>query len=460
LSTHTGTLLDRRAAYPAADRVHRLVAGGSELGVQLSRALDMPLRAYLRALVPAPQSQPNAHRLRLARAVETYLRAHGDPDVDATCDHLLRVPVIQQADHSNLLLDAETFLHNYLFYVASREAGARVALVNQCSIVSCLARRTPVLGPTFLRSRGGLFSVYPFSKTQLKNSSFCGLPGPLEMAFEPLEGTRHDVASDPVLGPLTGLKAPDAPTAYRMANDEIWASLDVDHDVRRVQIDEAVVSECVALHVEDPASPVFALLFDPAVRDAFLRAKRRLVADPSNLTVNNASPDFLWLRKGSRLHQVVLTGSGAGAQWTVETNGAPLPVPMEPAAVAAALRAGVLYADRILAYFVRCLLPGVVAVGGTSQQDYVALYRRMFVAADAEAPFLDRSDLDHIRQPGHSVAGGRPLLEPYGESLELIRHLGPQTRLADLDEAYLDRPVGETIGELRCVRHLERAIDR
>ncbi|BCB82185.1 hypothetical protein Pflav_085950 [Phytohabitans flavus] len=290
MSTHKGTLLDRPAVYPAADRVHRLVAGGSELGVQLARALDVPLRDYLRELVPAPQSHPNAHRLRLARAVETYLHSYGDADVDATCDHLLRVPVIQQADHASLLLDAETFLHNYLFHVACREAGVTVALVNQCTTVSCLVRRTPVLGPTFLRSRGGLFGVYPFSKTVLKNSSFCGLPGPLEMAFEPLEGTRHDVASDPVLGPLIGLKAPDAPTAYRMANNEIWAGLDLDHGVRRVQIDEAVVSECVALHVEDPASPVFALLFDPAVRDAFLRAKRHLVADPSNLAVNNASP--------------------------------------------------------------------------------------------------------------------------------------------------------------------------
>lgn len=458
--THTGTLLDRPAAYPAADRVHRLVAGGSELGVQLARALDTPLREYLRGLVPTPRSGANAHRVRLASAVETYLRAHGDPDVDEACDHLLRVPVIQQADHSNLLLDAETFLHNYLFHVASREAGAKVALVNQCSIVSCLARRSPVLGPTFLRTRGGLFGVYPLSKTTLKNSSFCALPGPLEMTFEPLEGTRHDVASDPVLGPLTGLKAEDAPTAYRVANQRIWAGLGLDEEVRRVQLDEAVTAECVALHLADPASPVFALLFDPAVRDSFLRAKRRLVADPSNLAVNNASPDFLWLRKGSRLHQVVLTGSGDDAQWIVETNGAPLPVPMEPAAVAAALRAGLLYPDRVLAYLVRCLLPGVVAVGGTSQQDYVALYQRMFLAADAETPFLDGADRERVGRPGHSVTGGRPLLEPYGESLELIRHLGPRTRLADLDEAYLDRPVGETIGELRCVRHLERALDR
>ncbi|MFC0530181.1 hypothetical protein [Phytohabitans kaempferiae] len=459
MSTHSGILLDR-PAYPAADRVHRLVAGGSQLGAQLARALDVPLRDYLRALVPPPRTHANAHLLRLVRAVETYLRGHGDPDVDATCDHLLRVPVIKQADHSNLLLDAETFLHNYLFHLANREAGTRVAVVNQCSTVSCLVRRAPVLGPTFLRTRGGLFGVFRLSKKTLKDSSFCGLPGPVEMTFDPLEGTRHDVAADPVLGRLAGLRAPDAPTAYRRANDLIWRDLDLDHSVRRVAIDESVVSECAALHVEDPTSPVSALLFDPVVRDTFLRTKRRLVAEPGNLAVNNASPDFLWLRKGSRLHQVVLVGSGAEAQWTVETSGTPLPVPMEPAAVAAALRAGVLYVDRVLRYLVRCLLPGVVAVGGTSQQDYLALYQRMFVAAHAEAPFLDGADLDRMRDPGLSVASGRVLLEPYAEALELIRHLGPRTRLADLEDAYLDRPVGETIGELRCVRHLERAIDR
>jgi hypothetical protein len=458
LSTHTGTLLDR-TAYPAADRVNRLVAGGSQLGVQLSRALDLPLREYLRALVPTPQTHWNVHRLRLAQALEKYLRAHGDPDVDETCDHLLRVPIMQQADHSNLVLDAETFLHNYLFYVASREAGAKVVLNHQVSIVSCIVRRTPVLGPTFLRSRGGLFAVFPFSKKTLKNASFCGLPGPMEMTFDPLEGTVHDVAADPVLGQLAGLRAQTAPAAYRQANDLIWRGLDIDHEVRRVGIDVDVVSECAALQVEDPTSPVHALLFDPAVRDAFLSAKQRLIAEPANLAVKNASPDFLWLRKGSRLHQVVLSGTGADAQWTVETDGAPLPVPMEPAAVAAALREGVLYVDRILTYLVRCLLPGVVAVGGTSQQDYLALYQRMFVTAHEEAPFLDDADLEHMRQPGLSVTGGRALLEPYGESLELIRHIGPQTRLADLDEAFLDRPVGETIGELRCVRHLERAIE-
>ncbi|GFJ89079.1 hypothetical protein [Phytohabitans rumicis] len=357
MSTHTATLLERRV-YRASGRLRLLSEHGSDLAVQLERAADLPLREYLRSLVPGPEAWPNVHRMRLVRAVEGYLVRHGDHDVDAVCDHLLHTPVIQQADHSNLLLDHETFLNNYLFHLASREAGVRVAVTNQCSTVSCLARRTPVLGPTFLRSRASLYSVLPMSKTALKNSSFCGIPGPVTMTFDFMEGNHPDVATDPVFARLAGHTAPDGPTAYRQANDMIWRDLAVDHGVRRVSIDESVVSECVALHLADPDGPVYRLLFDPQVRDAFLRAKRRLVADPSNLTVNRAAPDFVWLRKGPRLHQVELVGTGPDAQWIVETNGAPLPVPFEPAAVIEALRTGVLYADRVLAYLVRCLLPG------------------------------------------------------------------------------------------------------
>ncbi|MEJ3741909.1 hypothetical protein WEI85_01225 [Actinomycetes bacterium KLBMP 9797] len=451
------TLLDQRV-YRAGPLVRRLAAGGSDLGSQLKDALDLPLRGYLRSLVPAPESVPNPHRLRLASAMEQYLHRHGDRDVDAVCDEFLRVPMIQQADHANLLLDHETFLNNYLYHAAAREAGVRFAVTSQCTTVSCLTRRAPVLGPTFLRTRGALFGVFPLSKTTLKNASFCSLPGPLTMTFDQIEGPRHDIDADPVLGRLAGRSAPDAPTAYRQANDEIWRGLAVDHQVRRVAIDESVVSECIAAHLGDPSSPVFQLLFDPRVRDTFLETKRRLVLDPTNLAVNRAAPDFLWLRKGARLHPVELVGTGARATWVVETNGAPLPVPMEPAAVAAAFRAGVLHADRILAYLVRCLLPGVVAVGGTSQQDYVRLYRRMLLETHAATPFLDQADVARISRVDLSRVGGRPLLELRGEALDMVRMLGPGTRLRELDEQFFDLPVGETIGDLRCVRHIERAM--
>jgi hypothetical protein len=445
-------------AFAATPTIRRLAAAGSDLGAQLLRALDTPLRDYLGALIPAPESSHNVHRTRLVRAVERYLHAHGDADVDAVCDHLLRIPVMQQADHSNLLLEGETFLHNLLFHWASAGAGLPIAVTNQCSTVSCLSRRVPVLGPTFLRSRGSLLRVLPLAKAQLKDMTFRFVPGPVTMTFDVLEGDC-DVAGDPVLGRLVGRTFPDAPTAYRVANDEIWRSLDLDHGVRRVALDDAVYAECVALHLEDPDSPVTRLLFDPAVRDAFVRAKRRLVADRSNLAVNRASPDFLWMRKGPRLHQVVLDGEGDRARWVREVDGAPMPVPYGRRAFADALRSGDLHPDRVLTYIVHCLLPGVVAVGGVSQQDYVTLYRRILLATHAEVPFLDTDDLGQVRRPDLSRLGGRPLLSLNREDAPLLRFLGPRTPLGDMAARYLDLPVGETVGDLPVVGHLLRRLD-
>jgi hypothetical protein len=438
--------------------IGRLVAGGSDLGVQLQRALDLPLREYLRSLIPAPQTQPNVHMLRLATALERYLVRHGDEDVSAVCDHLLRVPVIQQADHSNLVLEAETFLNNWVFHLASSEAGAKVAITNQCSIVSTLGRPSPPLGPNFLRTRGTLFGVYPLSKKYLKSARFCALPGPLTMTFDVLDGSAYDVAADPVLSRLVGLTAPDAPTGYRRANDQIWADIDVDQDVRRVQIDDGLAAECVADHLEDPDSPIFQLIFNPQVRDAFVAVKRRLVDSPDNVVVNRAAPDFLWFRSGNRLRSVELVGTGSDA-WFAELHGQPLPVPYEPAAIASALRAGVLYVDRVLAYIVRCLLPGITAIGGTAQQDYVLLYRRMLLETHAEVPFLDTDDLARIRRTDHSRLGGRPLLELTREEFTGIRTLGPSSALSELAKTFLDRPVGETIGDLKCARYIERAME-
>ena len=365
------------------------------------------------------------------------------------------MPVIQQADHANLLLEPETFLNNWLFHLASAQAGARFAITSQCTTVNCLSRRTPPLGPTFLRTRGATLGVYPLSRTTLKNATFCALPGPLEMTFDRLDGAAVDIAADPVLGRLAGRRAESGPAGYHAANEEIWRGLDVDHGVRRVQVDESMAAECVALHLADADGPVFQLLFNPRVRGAFLRAKRRIVAEPGNIAVNRAAPDFLWYRKGARLQQVVWGEDGP----VLEVNGAPLPIPYEPGAVADALRAGLLYPDRILAYTVRSLLPGVVAVGGTSQQDYLPMYQRMLLDTHHEVPFLSAAEVHRLRRGDLSRLGGRALFEPTGEALEMIRHLGPSTPLPALAAEFLPRPVGEAAGGLRAARHVLRAIE-
>lgn len=413
----------------------RLLNAGSEFGRELAGAWDTPLRAHLRTLVPAKRPASAAGRwLRLLAGA--VAEAAGE---DAG-DSLLRWPVIQQSDHANLLLDEETWLNNVLFHQAAGDAGMPVAVTSQCTTVVCLSRRVPPTGPVFLATAGGRYDVFGRSRNEYRRSSFCTLAGPVTVELAPVDSAPLPPGR---AAALAGRRFADAPTAYRVLNDELWAGFGVDHRVRRAQIDESTTAEALARHVEHPDSPVRRLLFDPATRAAFLAVKRELVASGDNLVVNRARPDWFWLRVGPRLHPVVHTGRSS----VVETTGLPVPLDLDdPAEVAAALRRGDLHGDRILAYLVRSMLPGAVAVGGSVQQDYTVTYRAMLAAAQEREPFLDPADFAVALDPGLSRLGGRPLVEPPADWGGVGVADDPAALVADL----LDRPVRETAGGLGC----------
>lgn len=441
-------------ASPARPRWKRLAAVGSDLGRQIERNRDLPLRTYLRNLIPARPAQQSIHLDRLVSALASELHRRGHPAADDVCDYLRAVPIIQQADHAHLLLDQETFLNNYLFALACREAGSRFAITLQCTTVSCLSRRTPVGGPVFLRTRGGLYDVFGLSRRRYKDASFCALPPSLTMVFRPLENSAPLAADDRVLGGMFGRRLSDPADGYRRCNDEIWGSLGLEGLVRRVQVDSALVSEIVARHLEDPSGPVYQLIFEPTVRDAFLRIKRDLVAGNINIAVNRAEPDFLWCRKGERLVPVVLRGHGQSARFELEV-GEDLPMAQCAASVAKALRTGDLYADRIITYLVTCLLPGVVALGGTSQQDYVTLYQRMIAICQDECGFMNTGDAARVCRPSSSRLGGAPLLELDHRGRALLAGLTPHSPLEQFAQEFMDRTVEDSVGSLACAAYFD-----
>lgn len=427
-----------------------LVAHGSALGLQLEAAKGLTLREYLRRLWDVPSTPKMSPWLStLVEALGRTLVRQGRREVEEICSAFARRPVLQQADHSNLLLDEETFLNNYLFHIAGREARQPFAVTSQCSTVVCFSRRVPPTGPVFLHTRGAILNVFGRSKRVYKDSSFCALPSPVELAFSVLSGPAP-APGDPVLSQLLGRRYPSAPDAFRHCNDDIWSALAVGPGPERVQVDEAMTSEALALHLEDDQSPVHHLLFEEPVRDAFLDAKREIVDSSRNIVINRAEPDGFWLRRGDRLYPVVLAGTGRSAEWRLGNDGCALPLSPSRDAIAAALRRGDLYTDRLLAYLVRCLLPGAVAVGGTIQQDYVASYREILLETHRRCPFLTESELRVLRWGDVSRLGGAPLIELDPASRQLFSTLGPDSDLAGWAEANLDRTVGETIGTLRC----------
>lgn len=438
---------------PGLPFVRALVDARSSLGEQLLENLGTPLGAYLVSLLP-PERPANPHRDRFARAVAADHERHGGVAGDDLGDHLLRHPVVQQADHSNLLLDPETFLNNFLFAVACRDGGIGTMVVSQCSTVSCLSRRDPVAGPPFLRTRHSLYRVLPFSKSTFKSSTFCALPGPVRITLDRLDGPGPEAEADPVLRGMLHRTWPDAPTAYRDCNDELWSVLGASTGVSRVGIDERATATCVADHLGDPTSPIHQLVFVPRLRRTFLEVKRELVASPSNLAVNLATPDFFWYRHGTRLQPTVLAGDDASPRWTREPSGRAVPVEWDPQSVSQAVRDEIVYPDRILAYLARCILPRVTAIGGTSQQDYVRLYRQMILETHRREPFLDQHDRESVDDESTSLLGGAPLIERVGETAELLEDLGPGCDLGGFERRMTNQPLGRTIGTLSCADYL------
>jgi hypothetical protein len=373
------------------------------------------------------------------------------PGSDRAARQLLKVPVIQQADHSNLLLDPETFLNNYLFALACEFHQMDVMLGWQCSTVSCISKRSPVRGPVFLQTRGGMYRVFGFSKRFLKDSTFCALPGPLRIRLEPECGLSGEGA-DPLLDNLRSFEAGNACDLYRYCNNYLWPII-VPGLIDRISLDEETTSELIARHLEDPTSPINRLIFDHKVRDCFVDWKRRMISDPYNLAVNCALPDFFWIRVETRLKPLLLKGRGNKGKFVT--------VPQEdevdldgPKQCVRLLRNGRIYADRILAYFSRCLLPGVVAIGGSSQQDYVALYRRLILRVDNEMSFLDETGRQNLEDMSLSRVGGALLVEQSDIIGGALQTLGATHQAAEVLNTLLDHPLGECIGTLRDAQYL------
>lgn len=424
----------------AAALIVALVEAGSDFGRQLAAQSKLPLREVLYRLIDTDDvPKTNSHRELLAEALYTDLDRRGDPDAELAAQTVLRHPVIQQADHANLLLDEETFINNWLHHLACRLRSEPVMLVAQCSTVACLSSRRPVIGPVFLRTRNRLWQIFEHSKRQLKNSHFCLLPPPLRLDL-------HDPSLRVLFGHPEARNFTDAPEAYRYANQNFWAALDLPGDICRIATDERMTAELLAMHLERDG-PLRRLFFDSEIRDTFLRVKREYVHSCQNLGINRTLPDLLWLACGTRLHEV--EWSDYGPRW--RSVGEPLPIEWTPPDIIAMLRTGRAYASRFVAYTIRCMLPGVIALGGSVQQDYVQDYRRILLATDDLQPFMCADERAAIEWSGASRVSGRPLLEPDGMLATAIQKLSSYEDIAEFEEQLLARPLSVTIGRLSTV---------
>lgn len=440
--------------------VTRLHRAGSELGAQLMASSALPLQAYLRTLVPSEPARTSLSLSLLVEALARHLHDLHQPNAEDWCDALVNYPMIQQADHSALLLDRETLMNNVLFAEAARLSGVRRVMTVQCSSVSCITRRAPFRGPPFLHARGAQFNVFGHSIRTYARAAFCALTGPVRTRFASMAGSTVSLSDDPLLADWIDQPWPSALEGMRHMNNKMWHQMGGEKLAQLLILDDRLSNELLALHVEQRNSPIHRLVFDPRARRTFLTIKRSLVARPSNIAVNRAEPDFFWFRRDQRLLPVIMRDECPGPVCADGMSEGELDMFSSARNMADALRRGTLVPDRILIYFARCLLPGVRAIGGTSQQDYVALYRELLVNCDRELDLIDAAERANLADPTLSRLGGSPLIEPSAQMANELERAGRDVDWVGLLEPVMSKSLAETLGHLHCASYMEQGIAR
>lgn len=141
----------------------------SALALQLPDILDLSLEKSFARILKQPATESinpylDSFCLNLSEYLEKNKRKNNE-----LCDSLIKCPVIQQADHSGILLDNEIFLNNIFFSVALSSKSIPCGITIQCSTVKCISSRAPLRGPLFLNDDGNHVRLSDITNSKLKN---------------------------------------------------------------------------------------------------------------------------------------------------------------------------------------------------------------------------------------------------------------------------------------------------
>jgi len=275
-------------------------------------------------------------------------------------------PLMQTADHSQLIYDPATFLNNFIFHSAIKQAGLEYAVVQQCSTVRMLTTNSPKSGPGVLTLNDELYRVFDTSNRKLVSSNVATLRNPRYL-LEPM-GTTKNQKIPQVLHELRGLQFPDAATAFREANNKIWSAIGSKDKRELVLFDEYLSSEIIPRMILTPNHILNNLLFDPEASGVFRDTIRDFVSSIDCLLLTDTT-DFFWGRTRDQLSSMKLSSQRDVLQTDKSSKG--VQIEFSPESVAYNLMNKNIYPNLLLSMVAVSILPQTTAVGGSSQFEYI-----------------------------------------------------------------------------------------
>jgi hypothetical protein len=350
--------------------------------------------------------------------------------VDGVRRQLERVPIVQTADHLQLLLDPVMFANHVATMIGALRGGCEYVVVVATSMNSFKSRA--LSGPGFLAAGSGVLKVLGLTKRDRRGCVYAHR-GPVRVALSPLGEPDREL--ERVAASLRQLVGPagygSAASAFRQANQRIWEHFGFHRRATLVQLDSTFVARLAARHLRLGHGEVFDLFFDRRVREAFLAARRASERDPMVRGFLRHQTDLVWGVAKGRLVPLSLRDG------VLRDEFGHVAVPFEPERVAAGLAAGRLAPDLCVTYLVQNILPALSTLGGPSQLVHVPLLWRLFRPPQGQlgATALIQGVLE-VDPPPVDLAGRSP-----DENARWLAGLGTRT-------------VAESMGSMRAISYL------
>lgn len=438
-----------------ADSHRRRVLATTAAGRVISDRGSEHLSEYLPSLVPdRPLPDSPSSRVVLDALRHAASPHHDRQTVDSAIAELQIVPMLQLADGADLLLDTETFLNHLMYQVACRDRRVNFMWTQQCTTVRAITSRRPLSGPAILETGRDDFAVLPGSRKRLLHSNVACL-GPTRLLLSPL-GVKasHDAGLNPpdLLRGFAGRRYQRAQDAILDANRDVWSRLTMTARKTLVLVNEDLSADIVRSHLERGIEPLSSMLLDPDARRLFLRARRGVVESADN-AVLRATTDLFRLRDGSTLRSCRIQDDERHA--VLAASHADAEVPLTREALIEGLATRVLYPDLVITYLALVVLPGLTAVGGASQHEYLPRIEEIVLRTHDLGVTFPAAVIARCHARAHSALIGPALLELTPQQRSAVLFLSESSDLDAFERDVMQRPIRESAGNLTYLRYLD-----
>lgn len=436
------------------EKIQKLLSLGMNTGRELNKYGNTPLADYLTlSLKDKSLVIPDFLSFSLfQQALTNFLSdqaIYTKEQSQRFAEQISVAPFIQRVDHGELFLDKGTFLNNLFYQIAARENNIPFLLTKQCTRVKCTTNRQSLLGAGYIRSKDNVFKIFDKSKSHLKIATLETLDD-VKITYDPQDKTKP-YKVHPLLKKYIGSRFKHATDAVAQINYDIWGQLQIKDKRPILLVNEKFCSDLIALHLDNPQSPIYSILMERDVLKSFMESYKFISSNPAKLL--KRTTDLFWIRDGIALKPLRYSPEFNRLD-LIEGGKVLKSIPMERDTLKQNLQNRTIYPDIVLAYLSINILTGLTAYGGTAQHEYLPAIKEILLDLDKKKHILSPAARKDIENSHPSSLNFSSLLSISPEISDDLENLNSSYDLNAFEKRITKKTLLELVGDLSKISYM------